>query len=159
MPPVIRSTMSGSPAGRRLNSIHLAGKSAAWRRQACLLRRYDEVRGVGAQPGVRLAISDPPEPEGPIQGLAIQQLANRPGQGGRGVLQLRIGGDFSGVEQGIGRRDGLLGAAIGIAGQGHGDGPRIKPAEGRIADLVRDITRRQAGHQASAWRIGLAGLL
>ena len=62
-----------------------------------------KVSGVGPQPGIRLAVADPPKTEGAVEGLAVEQLAHRLIQCGDRPFQARVAGHLGGVEQWIGR--------------------------------------------------------
>src|SRR5207237_1381966 len=66
------------------------GRLRHW--NAAALRLDQEVGGVGAQPWVGLAVAHPPEPEGPVDGLPVEQLAPRLGQRRRGRAGAPTGG-------------------------------------------------------------------
>ena len=160
--PPLRILQAIGHAGPALRSADLAhGLQGAVHgrlrhRRATQLCFPEEVGRIGAQPGVRLTVADPPETEGPVERLAIQQAADRIVQRRRGRALLRIGRQLAGEQQGIGHRHHLFGAAVRIARQGHGDGTGVEAAERRVADLQANIARRHAGQQLRLWREGLA---
>ncbi len=107
------------------------------------------------QPGVGLAVAHPPEAEGrrPASGGPAAS-GQRPFSAAELRFTFGSSADLRPRTAGIGGRDRLLGAAVGIARQGHGDGAGVEAAEGRVADLQGHVPCRQARQQCRRGGIG-----
>ena len=127
---------------------------------AGLLRPIDKVRDIGPEPRGGIAVPFPPQAEGAIRALTVQQRVYR-----RLDTRLRIvaafrrahGDQLLGIEQGQGPAGRLFGTPIRIAVE-RGVKRRRVHWQGRIADTDRGRARHEPVQQICADRVGIARL-